>query len=251
MLKKIAFTLCEVLIVIGIIGIIAELTVPTLVKQFQNQMYATLIQKAWSDTSQFLKMYMVDQGISDLNDSDLGNNADAAIRKYFKVIKVCMPGDTSCQITEKTLTSNTSANFFPIPSAVVQHYTFITVDGIEYEFMYYTGYSGASSCKPMSYPTGKISSFCGELIIDVNGPKAPNIFGRDLWFYFFIAQDGTLYPAGGRDWAYGFNGNYSYYWRNYPAYCGTPGSKDLTNGGTGVAGYCLSRIMENSWVIDY
>ena len=49
MFKKFkAFTLAEVLITLGIIGVVAALTLPTLIQNHQKQVYVTQLKKAYS-----------------------------------------------------------------------------------------------------------------------------------------------------------------------------------------------------------
>ena len=46
-IKKAAFTLAEVLIVLGIVGIVAECTIPTLVMNFEDQVATTKLKKCF------------------------------------------------------------------------------------------------------------------------------------------------------------------------------------------------------------
>ncbi len=47
-MKKIGFTLAEVLITLGIIGVVAALTIPTLVNNYQKKTYVTGLQRAYA-----------------------------------------------------------------------------------------------------------------------------------------------------------------------------------------------------------
>ena len=47
---------------------------------------------------------------------------------------------------------------------------------------------------------GALVSQAAEVWIDVNGEDKPNVVGRDT-FYFYLGDDGKLYPYGGKDWA--------------------------------------------------
>src|SRR5574344_3111914 len=51
-LKRSAFTLAEVLIVLAIIGVVAAMTIPTLMNKIQDMRYKTAYKKAYSVTSQ-------------------------------------------------------------------------------------------------------------------------------------------------------------------------------------------------------
>jgi len=94
--------------------------------------------------------------------------------------------------------------------------------------------------------TGSYANQSGSLSIDVNGKKGPNIYGRDV-FIFIIDFKGNLIPYGSRQHA-DLISNETYYWRNNPGMCGTPGSSDISMAsGTG----CAARIIEEGWVMNY
>ncbi|HNW25239.1 MAG TPA: type II secretion system protein [Candidatus Gastranaerophilaceae bacterium] len=59
---KIAFTLAEVLIVLGIIGMIADLTLPSLIANFQKEQYVIALKKAYTTFNQALAMMSNDMG---------------------------------------------------------------------------------------------------------------------------------------------------------------------------------------------
>ena len=52
--KKLAFTLAELIIVIGIVGIIAEFTIPALINSIQDFQYKVAYKNAYSDLYQAL-----------------------------------------------------------------------------------------------------------------------------------------------------------------------------------------------------
>ena len=67
-----AFTLAEVLITLGIIGIVAAYTIPTLISNSQKQGYAKGLEKFYSSFSQVLQQYAYDDGsIGDLSKTTL------------------------------------------------------------------------------------------------------------------------------------------------------------------------------------
>lgn len=90
-LNRIAFTLAEVLIVIGIIGIVAELTIPTLVSNFQKQIAVTRVQKFYTNMFQAIRMSENENGPT--NTWNYGSWDDGAstlswfntyLEKYFR-----------------------------------------------------------------------------------------------------------------------------------------------------------------------
>lgn len=98
-MKK-GFTLAEVLITLGIIGIVAQATIPTLVSSYQNQVYTTKLKKFASTYQQGMKALMAKYDCSDLicagvyyNSEDSATaaagwlaNADEEFRSVFKVV---------------------------------------------------------------------------------------------------------------------------------------------------------------------
>ncbi|MDP4121443.1 MAG: hypothetical protein Q8876_10400, partial [Bacillota bacterium] len=51
-----------------------------------------------------------------------------------------------------------------------------------------------------------IHDVCGEIWVDVNGLKGPNILGLDN-FWFYLSSDGRISPTGskGESWGYSFD----------------------------------------------
>lgn len=56
-LKYFAFTLAEVLITLGIIGVVAAMTIPSLIKQYQRIVLETQFNKAVSNLHQAVKLW--------------------------------------------------------------------------------------------------------------------------------------------------------------------------------------------------
>lgn len=61
-MKKLAFTLAEVLIVIGIIGVVAEMTIPSLMISYRKQAAVTRLRATYSIISQALSLAEEDYG---------------------------------------------------------------------------------------------------------------------------------------------------------------------------------------------
>ena len=61
MKNKLAFTLAEVLVTLGIIGVVSAMTVPTLMQNYQRQSYVTQLHKTYNEISQALLRYQTDK----------------------------------------------------------------------------------------------------------------------------------------------------------------------------------------------
>ena len=87
--KKNAFTLAEVLITLGIIGVVAALTIPTLMSSIQNRQLEVGLKNAYSTLTQALKMYEQDNGYP-LTSSNVGQNQlKPILMKYIKNVEFC------------------------------------------------------------------------------------------------------------------------------------------------------------------
>ena len=60
--KRIAFTLAEVLITLGIIGVVAALTIPTLIQNHQKTIIETRLKKFYSAINQAVNLSVIDNG---------------------------------------------------------------------------------------------------------------------------------------------------------------------------------------------
>jgi type II secretory pathway pseudopilin PulG len=235
-IKRFAFTLAEILIVIGILGIVAEMTIPDLVTNVQSQTYITSLQRAYNEINSTINQIATDGGcIEDLGCSGIyGVGTDPtsvghAFEQYFKVSKDCGISSQNCWPNQTNINydgSSISHDNYNTNG----YYTFVTADGMS--FALNANYLPANGC-------GGGSSYCGFIVVDTNGPKGPNTYGRDT--FIFIAY---LKP-------------YSWIKRMLMAY-GEQGTNPWNLGGanhcspTDKTGYyCPGRILEKGWTMDY
>ena len=83
--KKSAFTLTEVLITMGVIGIISALTVPTLVNNYQRKAMTVQLRKVANDMSNAADMLMTEEGKSKFSATTGYSNLDNFVRDHFKI----------------------------------------------------------------------------------------------------------------------------------------------------------------------
>ena len=100
--KKKAFTLAEVLITLGVIGIVAAMTIPVLMQNHQKKVLDTKYKKAISVLANGFKLMMADEDVDDLSSTEYFKCGDEdgddfdwdemnlchsnIIPKYFKVL---------------------------------------------------------------------------------------------------------------------------------------------------------------------
>jgi len=258
-IKRMAFTLAEVLIVLGIIGIVAQMTIPTLMKSVQKIQYETGLKKAYTTFNQALIQISADMGcVGDLKCTGLfTNNTQATgnqilgteLVKYFKVIKNCETSAsgssiTGCWASDIKLNYDGSGGQYDSTGgdgSEDDYYRFITADGASYFINSWLTDCGTNDS---SGRTNNLTQICGAILVDVNGPqKRPNALGRDIFTFLISNGKGPmLYPSGGSD----CNGGFVVGWWKNPA--GAPvHCIDADKDGR----YCTGRIMEEGWEMKY
>ena len=91
--RKIGFTLAEVLITLGIIGIVAAMTMPTLIAKHQKTVLVSRLKKVYSITANAVMLSESENGF--ISEWDLGTDytrenlkrvVDKYLRPYFKIV---------------------------------------------------------------------------------------------------------------------------------------------------------------------
>ena len=94
-LKNRAFTLAEVLITLGIIGVVAAITIPTLITNYQKRQTALGVKKAYTELNQIVRMATADYGDPSgwdyYGENELQQWVETYIKPYAKVTgsKIC------------------------------------------------------------------------------------------------------------------------------------------------------------------
>ena len=174
---KHAFTMAEVLITLGIIGIVAAMTLPSLIGKWQEKQWKVAYKKAYSSISQaFLRMQANEEflDISDLtpNDSGVSGNDNCGenfkiVSNYFNAVKKCFDNN-GCECFE---CAKGQAGIGTAPDYLGggnNRYAFIDYSGMSW-FLY--------------------SNREWPIIVDVNGFKAPNKLGKDRFVMKFAVNN--------------------------------------------------------------
>lgn len=169
-----AFTLAEVLITLGIIGVVAAITMPTLINNYQKKAAVTAAKKAYSTLSQAYTQLVNDNGeglsVCSINNSEcLGKLFAPYLKSLNGSGKLYTP---SSEKAEGCWEDN------DIGMVNETHYCFSAVDGISYDFD--MEYQEANKKQALIY-------------VDINGLKRPNKFGKDR--FAFIVLNSILLPA--------------------------------------------------------
>ena len=65
--------MAEVLITLGIIGVVAAMTIPTLMNKIQNRMFVAQLKKEYSTLQQGFRMMLAQEGVESLSHTECGN----------------------------------------------------------------------------------------------------------------------------------------------------------------------------------
>lgn len=215
-----AFTLAEVLITLGIIGIVASLTIPSLINKSETAQYRAGLKKAYSIISQ-AHAQLINDG--DMPYKSISEYADA-FKTYLKVRSSCTSPGYSCWHDDNSwyTLSNT-----PISSALFAHigYVYNLTDG-SMIMVAYQSYGTSGGQKP-SLISGGIGSF-GDIYVDVNGDKKPNRMGYDIYVFQYF---GDKILPGGSDGAF---------YNSTSTYCDRTQTSASTYYSAGCAAHALS-----------
>ena len=170
-----AFTLAEVLITLGIIGVVAAITLPSLISNYQDKQFKTAYKKAYSDMSQALEDGIVENIFTRTEQKE----QDAAVqeinffKRKFKVVKDCsfeIHNIEACWKKGDTFCGGTCA-------------TGRREDGIDYE--HGSPANGASCFVDESGRNWCIMDSQAIFFVDTNGFAKPNRFGKDRFIFVF------------------------------------------------------------------
>lgn len=205
--KQIGFTLAEVLITLSIIGVVAALTIPNLVKKYQEMQTVSMLKKEFSVLSQAYNMAVIDNGTPEgwstgASYSQTGANDYVKIlAPYLKVTKNCTTSGSGCLPDSgyKYLTGASDSGFVDSltwgAKADLADGTVLVVD------------LWSASCSSVEGSSLALSNVCAEVIFDINGKKSPNQWGNDL-FAFLITKYGVV-PVGTAQETVGSSRNFS------------------------------------------
>ena len=167
-MKKRAFTLAEVLITLGIIGIVAALTMPTLIGNYQKKQTVVKLKKVYTTLYQAVELSEEQNGPMDYWDSNISSNDI-----FIKYIKPYVKNIQSINYYRNKMPLYKGPNG-SVEGAMTTLYQntglFVLNDGT----VFFT---------PKQIPAVSIAL----IAVDLNGFRGPNIIGRD-WFVFSIPK---------------------------------------------------------------
>ena len=245
-MKKIGFTLAEVLITLGIIGVVAALTAPALVQNAGSAQTGPKLAKAVSTFELACENLLNDEGANGIHSVVSGTEvigySRSFVEKLQNYMKLSIIGSPqSGELNEDYVKSVSLYDGSTVSNGswgLVFAYTlaggtqFLTKDGF--------------LCTLLIAPTNSQLPAhrrqYGVLCVDINGTATPNRLGKDV-FFFAMYDDGSLRPAGGSNW-YDDGGSLTdVYWKD---------GNDKCNETTVTSGFsCAGSIFENNLKVIY
>ena len=252
-MRKKAFTLAEVLITLGVLGVVAAITIPALMHSMDKTHYTSAIKTFQSNFTNGFAEMMATEMVDSLRDASPWN---------------CFTGIvTSAEANEHKCVYKAMKNYFSlsdpidgVPEGVVIHdiagntmnnafeetirYTLPNNMTININYMSpYTDKTKAE-CEAIKDKGGSMCGIAANIFLDVNGNKKPNMIGKDI-YHFVLDPKGRLYPTGGKDESI-YNGGTDSKWKT------TCKGKPLPDACKGYDSYNLTgRVVEEGNRITY
>ena len=202
-MKK-AFTLAEVLITLGIIGVVAALTMPALIAKYHEKETVVKLKKVYSVLSQAYQSASYEEGTPDNWNlygmcSTVGaQNILDKFAPHLNISKNCGV-ETGCfpDVVYTILNGSNDTNYERNGGGCSKAKIRLS-DGTLAAFDVRD-----VNCGLVRSDTGMSKNICGVITIDINGFKPPNQNGRDA-FQFYLCKDGIV-PMGTPDASAGFS----------------------------------------------
>ena len=169
-----AFTLAEVLITLAIIGIVAAMTIPTLISKYEKAQTISKLKKVYSTLSQAFELSQIENGEFSHWDLTPTSNPKEYVMKYWapylKVLKYCDTYQECGYNVTRPWVSISGETAGEDLTATNVRYALILQDGVVVSFR----------TLPDTLANGHGTA---KLNIDINGAKAPNRSGRDYFSF--------------------------------------------------------------------
>lgn len=234
MINKKGFTLAEVLITLGVIGLVAALTLPSMYNNYQKALIGKTLARS---------VELVEQGMLNIRqEAQLNSETGDTFETLSSIKKSDLGLSGNVYITNDNAFYNSTKSFLGIENSDYDVKNISAFAGnLDTNLKsLYTAYkfNKLNAIVAFQNKTGTTTSndsIISRVIIDANGAAKPNTFGKDV-FIFGLTNSGTLIPAGTQ--------KYADFDSKIPA-DGCSGSSV----GNGTA--CAARVMADKWEIKY
>jgi len=232
------FTVSEVLIVLAILGVLYSLTISILHYNYHRRTVQAGLADAFREFNKAMFNYSAKKQCQGklvcTGMFSNGHNAAEEIASEYQTMQV----GTNCWGNNRVINNNLdgsgdTTNLNNLNCFIDGKGRIFAIQTVSDCVTNYFDNNGANANK-----RHKLQKSCGYLFIDLNGEKAPNAFGQDV--FIFIITDNSpsyLYPLGGKMLTSSYD-NLS----TWPGTCGDGSQEGRT---------CAGRIIEEGWNVTY
>ena len=210
--RKAAFTLAEVLITIGIIGIVAALTIPAIIANTQGKEYEVARKRMLQTFGEGVRLISIQGEMQSANNAE--DFVENYLKKQIKIMKTCDNDNLkACGIetetnaikawSDKKITRTMPRTTSQLNSGIASGHTMKNPTK-SYGFVMANGYAVNLFYNPNCWTRDKLNPNSGYLfsnyasdyvcvnaIYDMNGLKGPNQAGKDIGFVTILYPDTT------------------------------------------------------------
>ena len=238
-----AFTLAEVLVTLGIIGIVSALTMPTIISNHQKKVTVESLKRAYNILSEAVGYSETENGKMEFWKYYKPNKPFSKyVLPYLRYSSYC----ENCKVPYKVKMLNGSDASYSVSalyngSGQYQNIIVYLTNG-----MIIAGRDGWENYSATADENFKVPIIA--ITVDINGAKGPNRYGRDIFVFEVNSKYGVEY--------YGYRGELSTSsaWNRLPKYEDVNGSHAHACSKQGKWGYwCAAKIILDGWNIkdDY
>lgn len=204
--NKKAFTLAEVLITLGVIGVVAALTLPALISKYEEVVMVNKLKRTYSELANAIEMRKAELGTSDYSEQfnpkyTAAEQLDGFI-KYLNVVERCSSTSNGCGGKDKIILPKRKTNdgFGNIQQEKLGSKERAILNDGTIVYMGQKNYSGDCMVTYMSYEKDENGNYikqedgelvpkpyqaqqCAEIFFDINGDKKRNQYGYDCYSF--------------------------------------------------------------------
>ena len=212
-LSKKGFTLAEVLITLGIVGVVAAITLPSISAKIQKNMLVEQLKTFYSSFTNAINLYMYKGGYEDFSQTIFADSSVSFEDKKEHFISEVLEKNLQGKRTNVTI----KEAYFKGGTSINLTYDYVTSKGSLIKF------------------DKSLWNSLFTIYFDTNGTKGPNRIGLDTFrFYFYNSSAPKQASEKDNDYA-----------------CPQCGDSCVTTQNS-LTGYgCWARIMREGWKINY
>ena len=200
--KVFGFTMAEVLVTLGLVGVVAAMTLPSVITKIEDQVVVARLKKIYSILTISYQSHIVLEGdptswalgdVSDYSTSeDYANSAGLARIFENKIQSALVCGSKKGCFADGYYKFTNGTEWRDSLDEKTHRYKMVTNDGVSVAYHWYAG-----KCDKQE----KNLKICGMVFVDVDGPKSgPATWGKDLFRFMLtknnVVPDGDVMHAG-------------------------------------------------------